>query len=253
MLETIRRNVSRIIPMSNGAVARRQESMEKPIMVDSKSLVPVTKRHALRRGVILSSVAGLAIAAVVAAPLAPKTGIPTLVSKAAAAETAHTPDSFADLVARVKPAVISVRVKMASDDTSGLSQEDHPFGEGTPFDRFFRQFGAPEMPRGRQTITGEGSGFFISADGYAVTNNHVVDHAKSVQVTTDDGKTYTAKVVGTDPKTDLALIKIEGRNDFAYASFANEMPRIGDWVIAVGNPYGLGGTVTAGIISAEGR
>ena len=122
MLETIRRNVSRIIPMSNGAVVRRQESMEKPIMVDSKSLVPVTKRHALRRGVILSSVAGLAIAAVVAAPLASKTGIPTLVSKAAAAETTHTPDSFADLAARVKPAVISVRVKMANDGSRDLSQ-----------------------------------------------------------------------------------------------------------------------------------
>jgi len=114
--------------------------MEKPIMVDSKSLIPVTKRHALRRGVILSSVAGLAIAAVVTAPLAPKTGIPTLVSKAAAAETTHTPDSFADLVARVKPAVISVRVKMANDGSRGLSQGDQfAFPERTPFDRFFRR------------------------------------------------------------------------------------------------------------------
>ena len=102
-------------------------------------------------------------------------------------------------------------------------------------------------------ITGLGSGFFISADGYAVTNNHVVDHAKSVQVTTDDGSTYTAKVIGTDPKTDLALIKVEGKTDFAYVNFEKQMPRIGDWVVAVGNPYGLGGTVTAGIVSAEGR
>jgi len=222
-------------------------------MVDSKSSVPVVSKHGLRRGLLLTSVAALAIAAAVAAPLAPKANVATLVGNAAAAETAHTPDSFADLVARVKPAVISVRVKMASDDTSGLSQEDHPFGEGTPFDRFFRQFGAPEMPRGRQMITGEGSGFFISADGYAVTNNHVVDHAKSVQVTTDDGKTYTAKVVGTDPKTDLALIKIDGRSDFSYVKFADNAPRIGDWVVAVGNPYGLSETVTAGIVSARGR
>ena len=104
-----------------------------------------------------------------------------------------------------------------------------------------------------QMITGVGSGFFISADGYAVTNNHVVDHASSVEVTTDDGKTYTAKVIGTDPKTDLALIKVDGKTDFAFANFATDKPRVGDWVVAVGNPYGLGGTVTAGIISAEGR
>ena len=100
---------------------------------------------------------------------------------------------------------------------------------------------------------GEGSGFFISADGYAVTNNHVVDHASSVQVTTDDGTVYTAKVVGTDPKTDLALIKVDGKNDFPFVKFADQAPRVGDWVVAVGNPFGLGGTVTAGIVSARGR
>ena len=102
-------------------------------------------------------------------------------------------------------------------------------------------------------VTGLGSGFFISPDGYAVTNNHVVDHAKSVEVTTEDGTIYTAKVIGTDQKTDLALIKVEGKNDFPYVNFETATPRVGDWVVAVGNPYGLGGTVTAGIISAEGR
>ena len=130
----------------------------------------------------------------------------------------------------------------------------------SPFDQFSRQFGfrgpggMNGMPRQRhQMITGEGSGFFISADGYAVTNNHVVDHAKSVQVTMDDGTIYTAKVVGTDPKTDLALIKVDGKKDFPFVKFADQMPRIGDWVVAVGNPFGLGGTVTAGIVSARGR
>jgi len=102
-------------------------------------------------------------------------------------------------------------------------------------------------------ITGEGSGFFISSDGYAVTNNHVVSDAKSVQVTMDDGRIYTAKVVGTDPKTDLALIKVDGKKDFPYVKFADHTSRIGDWVVAVGNPFGLGGTVTAGIVSAHGR
>jgi serine protease Do len=227
--------------------------MEKPIMVDSKSSVPAANKHSWRRGILLTSVGALAIAAAVAAPLAPKTPLATLVSNAAAAETSHAPESFADLVARVKPAVISVRVKMASDDATVSGEDDNPLGKGTPFDRFFRQFGAPETPRGRQMVTGEGSGFFISADGYAVTNNHVVDHAKSVQVTTDDGKTYTAKVVGTDPKTDLALIKVDGRSDFSYVKFAENAPRIGDWVVAVGNPYGLSETVTAGIVSARGR
>src|SRR5581483_10892357 len=100
--------------------------------------------------------------------------------------------------------------------------------------------------------TAQGSGFLISADGYAVTNNHVVEKATTVEVTTDDGKTHTAKVIGTDPRTDLALIKIDGGN-FPYVKLADEQPRIGDWVLAVGNPFGLGGTVTAGIVSARGR
>ena len=102
-------------------------------------------------------------------------------------------------------------------------------------------------------ITGVGSGFFISGDGFAVTNYHVVDHATNVQVTTDDGKIYKAKVIGTDPKTDVALIKVEGKQDFPFVKFADHSPRIGDWVVAVGNPFGLGGTVTAGIVSAQGR
>ena len=102
-------------------------------------------------------------------------------------------------------------------------------------------------------MTGQGSGFFISADGYAVTNNHVVDGADKVEVTTDDGKTYKAKVIGTDARTDLALIKIEGGSNFPFTKLSETKPRIGDWVLAVGNPFGLGGTVTAGIVSASGR
>jgi serine protease Do len=126
-------------------------------------------------------------------------------------------------------------------------------------ERFFRRFGGPDgfpgmrVPRGRGPVTGQGSGFFISADGFAVTNNHVVDGADSVEVATDDGKTYAAKVIGTDPRTDLALIKVDGRSDFPFAKLSDGQPRIGDWVLAVGNPFGLGGTVTAGIVSARGR
>jgi len=178
------------------------------------------------------------------------------------AQTAQKPVGFADIVEKVKPAVISVRVKMnAGSQVSEFSDEDNPLGRNSPFQFFFRRFGQ-EMPgqvpglRGmprRQFTTGQGSGFFISADGYAVTNNHVVDKAESVEVTTDDGKTHTAKVIGTDARTDLALIKVEDGRDFPYVRLADQAPRIGDWVIAVGNPFGLGGTVTAGIVSARGR
>ena len=158
---------------------------------------------------------------------------------------------FADIVEKVKPAVISVRVKMEGMAESGLSDDELPVPPGSPFERFFKRFGTPKNG-GHEVITGQGSGFFITADGYAVTNNHVVQNADNVQVTADDGKTYTAKVIGTDQRTDLALIKVDG-SDFPYVKLADHTPRIGDWVLAVGNPFGLGGTVTAGIVSARGR
>ncbi|HZC56710.1 MAG TPA: Do family serine endopeptidase [Xanthobacteraceae bacterium] len=165
------------------------------------------------------------------------------------------PVGFADIVEKVKPAVISVRVKIDRPADPSFSNDDNdlPFPPGSPFERFFKRFGAPNGgPQGHQVITGQGSGFFITRDGYAVTNNHVVQNAENVQVTTDDGKSYTAKVIGTDPKTDLALIKIDG-SDFPFVKLADTPPRVGDWVLAVGNPFGLGGTVTAGIVSARGR
>ncbi|UZE47544.1 Do family serine endopeptidase [Rhodopseudomonas sp. P2A-2r] len=180
-------------------------------------------------------------------------------------QEAQKPIGFADIVERVKPSVISVKVnikeKVAARDDSG-SNEDSPFQPGSPMERFFKRFNGPDGlppgmrggPRGgRGAVTGQGSGFFISADGFAVTNNHVVDGADKVEVTTDDGTTYKAKVIGTDPRTDLALIKVEGGSNFPFAKLADGKPRIGDWVLAVGNPFGLGGTVTAGIVSASGR
>jgi serine protease Do len=172
------------------------------------------------------------------------------------------PIGFADIVERVKPSVISVRVKINEKVSSkDDSNDDSPFQPGSPMERFFRQFGGQDglppglrgSPRGRGAVTGQGSGFFISADGYAVTNNHVVESADKVEVTTDDGKIYTAKVIGTDARTDVALIKVEGGSDFPFAKLSEGKPRIGDWVLAVGNPFGLGGTVTAGIVSASGR
>jgi serine protease Do len=213
-----------------------------------------------RRLALLGTVAALGVAVLAASPASTPFGVSSLISPAQAAEAAATPPGFGDLVSKVKPAVISVRVKIDEDnDKSAMLQQNRmDSDEGSPFDQFSQQFGFPGgmngMPRQRhQVITGEGSGFFISADGYAVTNNHVVDHAQSVQVTTDDGTIYKAKVVGTDPKTDLALIKVEGKKDFPFVKFADQKARIGDWVVAVGNPFGLGGTVTAGIVSANGR
>ncbi|MET3912468.1 serine protease Do [Bradyrhizobium sp. S3.3.6] len=213
-----------------------------------------------RRLALLGTVAALGVAVLAASPASTPFGVNSLIAPAQAAESAATPPGFGDLVSKVKPAVISVRVKIDQDnDKSAMLQQNRmDSDEDSPFDQFSRQFGFPGgmngMPRQRhQVVTGEGSGFFISADGYAVTNNHVVDHAQSVQVTTDDGTIYTAKVVGTDPKTDLALIKVEGKKDFPFVKFSDQKPRIGDWVVAVGNPFGLGGTVTAGIVSASGR
>ena len=214
-----------------------------------------------RRLTLLGSVAVTGSAIAVAGLL----GYGQLAEQAFAAtpmsEARQGPTGFADLVAKVKPAVISVRVKFdANPDTNALGPSGEnmpPSMQGTPFEKFFRQYGFGNVPGGQpqrhEIITGVGSGFFISRDGYAVTNNHVVDHAASVEVTTDNGSVYTAKVIGTDPKTDLALIKVKGKTDFSYVNFESQVPRVGDWVVAVGNPYGLGGTVTAGIVSAEGR
>jgi len=211
-----------------------------------------------------SVVAGLGVAAY---GLSPSNNFDLLTTTAHAqvnkdVRQVQQPIGFADIVERVKPSVISVRVKInekaSSNDTA--DNGDNPFPPGSPMERFFRRFGGPDgFPGGRgrggrgQVVTGQGSGFFISADGYAVTNNHVVDGASKVDVTTDDGKTHTAKVIGTDPRTDLALIKVDGISNFPYAKLSDGTPRIGDWVLAVGNPFGLGGTVTAGIVSARGR
>jgi len=170
--------------------------------------------------------------------------------------------SFADVVDRVKPAVVSVRVKAkvvaSADDESGPAGiEGLP--PGHPLERFFRRFGEEGMgPRGPQqqqprVQLSQGSGFFISQDGYVVTNNHVVANAAEVQLVTDSGKTLSAKVIGTDPRTDVALLKVNESGNYPFVQLASGKPRIGDWVLAVGNPFGLGGTVTAGIVSAQGR
>ncbi len=170
------------------------------------------------------------------------------------------PQSFADIVARVRGAVVAVKVKTietasADEDAQNAMPQMRP---GDPLEQFFRRFGGEgQMPFGRQqrprAAQSLGSGFIISDDGYVVTNNHVVEHATEVTIALDDGRNVAAEVVGTDPRTDLALLKIKEKGPFTRVAFAGDMPRVGDWVIAVGNPFGLGGTVTAGIVSARGR
>jgi serine protease Do len=204
-----------------------------------------------RRIALMGSVAAVAVAVLLGGPSFRQIPVPAWSGQVQAAESLPHPADFADLIAKVKPAVVSVRVKMDQvAQNSSADENASPLQPGSPMEKFFRQFGG-DQPQ-RRAVTGEGSGFFISADGFAVTNNHVVDHAKTVTVTTDDGRVHTATVVGTDPKSDLALVKVDG-SGFPFVKFADHAPRIGEWAVAVGNPFGLGGTVTAGIVSATGR
>jgi serine protease Do len=210
-----------------------------------------------RRRTILASVAVASLAAAGAFGEYALTSSP--VAHAAAVSTSDLPQtmpSFAPLIDRVKGAVVSVKVKIVESSAASdvPAQWDNLPPEIQQFlKRFGQHNGAPQNQGPQSVMTGEGSGFFVSADGYVVTNNHVVQNAKTVTVTMLDGKTLDAKVVATDPKTDLAVIKVNEPGDYPFVTFSAEKPRIGDWVVAIGNPYGLGGTVTAGIISADGR
>ncbi len=219
-------------------------------------------RAALLGAVALVALGGVAVETSVVPVSAAATD-----AQAPAVKAPAGPASFADVVDRVKPAVVSVKVKLSDadpvddEDSDGAVPGMPDIPKNSPFYRFFKRFGMPNnndgpdhgdrMPR-HHSAQAQGSGFFISGDGYIVTNNHVVDHASEVTVTTSEGKSMAAKVIGVDSKTDLALLKAEGA-DFPYVTFASHTPRVGDWVIAVGNPFGLGGTVTAGIVSARGR
>lgn len=201
--------------------------------------------------------AGLMLATAAAAVVSVAPALPV---KAEAPVAIDASRGFADLVDRVMPAVISVEVKfanVASGGSDSRAMPELPENMPLPFRDFFRQFQQPpgDMPfqAPRREGMAQGSGFFISADGYAVTNYHVVRDASNVTVKLRDGSSFEAEVIGTDPKTDLALIKVTADKPFAFVKFARTEPRVGDWVIAVGNPFGLGGTVTTGIISARGR
>jgi serine protease Do len=182
----------------------------------------------------------------------------------------RAPLSFADVVERVKPAVVSINVssggpKVAKNEPKGRGDPQDKFNKGDrggggmpelpddhPLNDFFRNM--PKDFRGPRPTQAQGSGFVISPDGYVVTNNHVIDGGNTIQVSFDRDNKYEADLIGTDQRTDLALLKIRASGKtFPFVKFSTGVPRVGDWVIAVGNPFGLGGTVTAGIVSAQGR
>ena len=161
------------------------------------------------------------------------------------------PMSFADIFEKVSPAVVSIDVTSRVDARS--LRLPNPFApNGKPGEQDDEEQGQDEGG-GRPRQQSSGSGFLISADGYIVTNNHVIEGADEITVTLKDGRELKARLIGRDENTDLAVIKIEGAG-FTFVTFENAAkPRVGDWVIAVGNPFGLGGTATAGIVSAYGR
>ncbi|WP_427025915.1 Do family serine endopeptidase [Aureimonas ureilytica] len=227
----------------------------------TNSITNKTKRR-LTAAALAAGVAGLAFSGGVMTTVDP--------SYAQAVQVAPTAQNtgFADVVEKVSPAVVSVRVKEkivdASDRDGNL--QGSPFEnlpEGHPLRRFF-EFGNPNGPatpgqrtprRAPREGMAQGSGFFISDDGYVVTNNHVVEGGTTYTVVMNDGTEYQAKLVGADKRTDLALLKVDAPNTkFTYVNWADDSKvRVGDWVVAVGNPFGLGGSVTSGIVSARGR
>lgn len=165
-------------------------------------------------------------------------------------DSVKTPNSFADLAEHVKPAVVNISTTKTFKNRRGYGI---PFGKSPFGDDFFDRFFG-DMPQREFKQRSLGSGFIISNDGYIFTNNHVVEQADKILVKISDGKEYEAKVIGTDAKTDIALIKIKPVNSLPTVELGDsDKVRVGEWVIAIGNPFGLEQTLTAGIISAKGR
>ena len=182
-----------------------------------------------RRLVLLASGVGLGAATLFVG----HTSLPAF-SVAHAGENAGRTAGFADIVDKVKPAVISVRVRVEDGQKMMGLDDENGSGDALGFaEDFFRRFGIPggmipDRTQDERSTMGQGSGFFISADGYAVTNAYVVDRAESAEIMTQDGKIYTARVIGTDSKTDLALIKVDRRADFPFVELADGLSRVGD-------------------------
>jgi len=180
-------------------------------------------------------------------------GVAMLFAQAMAVQARGTPEGFADLAEKVSPAVVNITTTTTISTGAGPMPN---LPEGTPFDDLFRDFmgpngnGQPQQRRGQAL----GSGFVISEDGYIVTNNHVIEKADQISIEFFSGKTLEAKVVGTDPNTDIALLKVESDTPLTYVPFGDsDKMRVGEWVMAMGNPLGQGFSVSAGIVSARNR
>ncbi len=211
------------------------------------------------RRVAYATVAALASAGVLMGGVALKPAFAQLAPDASTVETpfGRAPLSFADVIEKVKPSVVSISVVAGGKgekNAKGLPEGFPDIPEDSPFYDFFKNLPKEfrNMPQQRPTQA-QGSGFVITADGYVVTNNHVVEGATKIQVSFDDQEKMEADLVGTDPRTDIALLKIKSSKTFPFVKFSDKPVRVGDWALAVGNPFGLGGTVTAGIVSAQGR
>lgn len=212
--------------------------------VNKVSAVEITRRSALTK-----TAAFILALAVSAAPLT--------------AQAKATPDSFADLAEKLLPAVVNISTTQAIEGHVGPEMPQLP--PGSPFEEFFKDFfernrpqGEPGGPGGQpnrqRKATSLGSGFFIDAKGHVITNNHVIADADEITVILQDNTRLKAEVVGRDSKTDLAVLKVEPTEGIVHTEFGDsDDARVGDWVVAIGNPFGLGGTVTAGIISARHR
>ena len=181
------------------------------------------------------------------------------VVQSAAPRSASSPGSFADVIETVSPAVVNIMVsKVEQAQPTGFEQDPGAQrgqrGQQFPFDEFFgRFFDQPNQQKRERHTEGQGSGFIVDSNGYIVTNNHVADGAEKIVVTMPDGRKFDATLVGHDAKTDLALIKVNATG-LPHVTFGDsDHARVGDWVVAIGNPFGLGGTATAGIVSARGR
>jgi serine protease Do len=223
---------------------------------------PAGSRERAHRRLYRVSTLGIAVALAIAGVTAVAKTAPTLpqVSPLALQESAvRAPASFAAVVESVQPAVVNVAVTGKSTSTVGSDMPQLEFPDDPRFKDFFERFlgQRPALPKHRGPAAGVqavGSGFIVTADGYIVTGNHVVEGASEIHVVLNDGERLPAKVRGRDPKTDLALLKIDADQELPYVVFGDsDAARPGDWVVAIGNPFGLGGTATTGIISARGR
>ncbi|WP_374990899.1 Do family serine endopeptidase [Hyphomicrobium sp. LHD-15] len=219
-----------------------------------------SKKNGAGRRMTHATVGALASMGILMGSVATTPALAQLAPDAPSVETpfGRAPLSFADIIEKVKPSVVSISVVAggkSAKGSKGLPEGMPDIPEDSPFYEFFKNLPKEfrNMPQQQRPTQAQGSGFVISGDGYVVTNNHVVDGATKIQVSFDDQEKLDAELVGTDPRTDIALLKIKSSKTFPFVKFTDKPGRVGDWALAVGNPFGLGGTVTAGIISALGR